>query len=152
MLSADDDPSMVWKGINHGACGYLLKPVRLEEVKNIWQHVYRRKRVVLEELKMCRTGHVADPSHEKVGKKQKDENEKHDDNAQRRDEDPSCLRTRKKTRLSWSPELHRKFIAVVNHLGIESRSSNLNEFVLILSVISNCENTCAERCFKGTQY
>ena len=31
------------KGITHGACDYLLKPVRLEELRNIWQHVVRRK-------------------------------------------------------------------------------------------------------------
>jgi len=33
----------VMKGITHGACDYLLKPVRLEELRNIWQHVVRRK-------------------------------------------------------------------------------------------------------------
>ncbi len=32
------------KGITHGACDYLLKPVRLEELQNIWQHVLRKKR------------------------------------------------------------------------------------------------------------
>ena len=25
--------------ITHGACNYLLKPVRIEELRNIWQHV-----------------------------------------------------------------------------------------------------------------
>ena len=31
------------KGITHGACDYLLKPVRIEELRNVWQHVVRRK-------------------------------------------------------------------------------------------------------------
>ncbi|KAL8137410.1 hypothetical protein V2J09_003411 [Rumex salicifolius] len=44
MLSANGDTKMVMKGITHGACDYLLKPVRLEELKNIWQHVLRRKK------------------------------------------------------------------------------------------------------------
>jgi two-component response regulator (ARR-B family) len=38
------EKSVVMKGITHGACDYLLKPVRLEELKNIWQRVVRKKR------------------------------------------------------------------------------------------------------------
>ncbi|KAK3018532.1 hypothetical protein RJ639_005098 [Escallonia herrerae] len=41
MLSAYGDTKLVMKGISHGACDYLLKPVRIEELKNIWQHKYR---------------------------------------------------------------------------------------------------------------
>jgi len=32
------------KAISHGACDFLLKPVRLEEVRNIWQHVIRNEK------------------------------------------------------------------------------------------------------------
>ncbi|KAH1056089.1 hypothetical protein J1N35_034154 [Gossypium stocksii] len=35
---------LVIKGITHGACDYLLKPARIEELQNIWQHVIRRKK------------------------------------------------------------------------------------------------------------
>jgi two-component response regulator (ARR-B family) len=31
------------KGISNGACDYLLKPVRVEQLKLIWQHVFRRR-------------------------------------------------------------------------------------------------------------
>ncbi|PPS02998.1 hypothetical protein GOBAR_AA17643 [Gossypium barbadense] len=44
MLSANGDTKLVMKGITHGACDYLLKPVRIEELQNIWQHVIRRKK------------------------------------------------------------------------------------------------------------
>ncbi|XP_057720341.1 two-component response regulator ARR10-like [Arachis stenosperma] len=44
MLSVDDDPRVMMKGIMHGACFYLVKPVRIEELKNIWQHVIRQKK------------------------------------------------------------------------------------------------------------
>lgn len=43
-MSSDGETSAVMKGITHGACDYLLKPVRLEELRNIWQHVVRKKR------------------------------------------------------------------------------------------------------------
>ena len=42
MMSANSDSSVVLRGIIHGAVDYLLKPVRIEELRNIWQHVVRR--------------------------------------------------------------------------------------------------------------
>lgn len=46
VMSANGETSTVMKGVNHGAVDYLLKPVRIEELKNIWQHVIRKKRKV----------------------------------------------------------------------------------------------------------
>ncbi|KAF2312950.1 hypothetical protein GH714_002052 [Hevea brasiliensis] len=43
MMSADGRTSAVMRGIRHGACDYLIKPIREEELKNIWQHVVRKK-------------------------------------------------------------------------------------------------------------
>ncbi|KAI7989085.1 Two-component response regulator ARR1 [Camellia lanceoleosa] len=37
-MCANDDKESVMKGVSHGARDYLIKLVRLEEVKNIWQH------------------------------------------------------------------------------------------------------------------
>ncbi|MBA0770430.1 hypothetical protein Gotri_019067 [Gossypium trilobum] len=35
---------VVMKGVTHGAYDYLIKPVRIEALKNIWQHVvWKRK-------------------------------------------------------------------------------------------------------------
>ena len=35
---------MVLQGVTHGAVDFLIKPVRVEELRNVWQHVVRRKR------------------------------------------------------------------------------------------------------------
>ncbi|MBA0845829.1 hypothetical protein Goarm_022824 [Gossypium armourianum] len=43
MLSAHGHTKLVKKGITHGTCDYLLKPVCIDELKNIWQHVVRKK-------------------------------------------------------------------------------------------------------------
>jgi two-component response regulator ARR-B family len=43
VTSADSSTNAVMKGIKHGACDYLIKPVRVEELRNIWQHVVRKK-------------------------------------------------------------------------------------------------------------
>lgn len=32
------------RGVTHGAVDFLIKPVRIEELRNIWQHVLRRRR------------------------------------------------------------------------------------------------------------
>ncbi|MBA0705274.1 hypothetical protein Golax_017478 [Gossypium laxum] len=43
LISADARKQVVMKGVTYGACDYLIKPVRIETLKNIWQHVVRKK-------------------------------------------------------------------------------------------------------------
>ncbi|KAG5523214.1 hypothetical protein RHGRI_035135 [Rhododendron griersonianum] len=41
-----DSKNVVMKGITHGGCDYFIKPVRIEALRNIWQHVvWKRKDV-----------------------------------------------------------------------------------------------------------
>ncbi|KAL2941359.1 Two-component response regulator ORR21 [Bienertia sinuspersici] len=42
MISASEDVEIIKKGVDHGARDYLVKPVYLPEIKNIWQHVFRK--------------------------------------------------------------------------------------------------------------
>lgn len=136
MLSAYGDTNLVMKGITHGACDYLLKPVRIEELKNIWQHVLRRKKFDCKEQKISNkpdgeSGELGrgftwigeTDRNDKPTRKRKDqsddEDEEHDENGGR-NEDPSA---QKKPRVVWSVELHQKFVAAVNHLGIDSKFS-----------------------------
>ncbi|CAN4096602.1 unnamed protein product [Withania somnifera] len=131
MLSANGDSKLVMKGITHGACDYLVKPVRLEELKNIWQHVIRRKKI---EPKNQKKSNDQDKAHQgggesergsqlsgnadqngKVSKKRKDDEYESDENGHD-DEDPA---TQKKPRVVWSIELHNKFVTAVRQLGLE---------------------------------
>lgn len=134
VLSANGDPKLVMKGITHGACDYLLKPVRIEELKNIWQHVIRRKKF---DSKDSNNSANQDKLHSAIGegdsgagshsdhdgklnKKRKDQNEDDDEeHEENENDDPS---TQKKPRVVWSVELHRKFVAAVHQLGIDSKS------------------------------
>lgn len=128
MLSANGDTRLVMKGITHGACDYLLKPVRIEELKNIWQHVIRRKKF---DRRDQYNSDGQDKPHAdsgegvgienvdnngKLNKKRKDQNEDEDEERDENDEDPSA---QKKPRVVWSVELHRKFVTAVNQLGID---------------------------------
>lgn len=128
VMSADDGKHVVMKGVTHGACDYLIKPVRIEALKNIWQHVVRKRKNEWKDLEQ--SGSVEDgdrqqkPSEDvdysssanegnwKNSKRRKDE----EDDAEERD-DTSTL---KKPRVVWSVELHQQFVAAVNQLGIDS--------------------------------
>ncbi|XP_039033354.1 two-component response regulator ARR12-like isoform X1 [Hibiscus syriacus] len=131
MLSANGDTKLVMKGITHGACDYLLKPVRIEELKNIWQHVVRRKKF---DRKDRNNSDSLDKPHVdsgeaagmgnadnnvKLNKKRKDQNEDEDEDRDENGHDNDDPSTQKKPRVVWSVELHRKFVAAVNQLGIE---------------------------------
>ncbi|GAB2265002.1 hypothetical protein Dimus_000071 [Dionaea muscipula] len=43
MMSAQDSISMVYNCMLRGAADYLVKPIRINELKNLWQHVWRRQ-------------------------------------------------------------------------------------------------------------
>ncbi|XP_027367213.1 two-component response regulator ARR12 [Abrus precatorius] len=134
MLSSHSDTKLVMQGVTHGACDYLLKPVRIEELKNIWQHVIRRKnfdsrdqnKASNEERALTTAGEGSQglksdnsaDQNKKLGKKRKDQSEEDEEDGEGNgdEEDPS---TPKKPRVVWSVELHRKFVAAVNQLGLE---------------------------------
>ncbi|KAK3221429.1 hypothetical protein Dsin_008454 [Dipteronia sinensis] len=116
-VTAEDNQSSIMMGIMHGARDYLLKPVRIQEIKNIWQHIVRKRLSTIE--KSSTTGDIMNSQEsrssnklkEKVIKKNEDDDEEEDDEANSRS---SC---QKKPRLKWSPELHRKFVNAVQQLG-----------------------------------
>ena len=44
VMSSNGDTPVVLRGVTHGAVDFLIKPVRIEELRNVWQHVVRRRR------------------------------------------------------------------------------------------------------------
>jgi len=117
MMSANGETSMVMKGITHGACDYLVKPVRMEELRNIWQHVVRRRgREYLREESGDSENETSKlvESSESSSKKRKDSQNL--DHSSEIIDDISSL---KKTRIHWTVQLHQQFVAAVNQLGID---------------------------------
>ncbi|KAL5210029.1 hypothetical protein ABZP36_005652 [Zizania latifolia] len=132
MMSADSRTDIVMKGIKHGACDYLIKPVRMEELKNIWQHVLRKK--FNENKEHEHSGSLDDTDRTRPTnndneyassvndgadgswKSQKKKRDKDEDDGELESGDPS---TSKKPRVVWSVELHQQFVNAVNHLGID---------------------------------
>ncbi|XVE92251.1 hypothetical protein REPUB_Repub01dG0080700 [Reevesia pubescens] len=129
MMSVDGETSRVMKGVQHGACDYLLKPIRMKELRNIWQHVLRKKihevRDIeslegIESIQMTRSGSDLFDDGQLLGgedttsvRKRKDPDNKHDDKDLG---DPSST---KKARVVWTVDLHQKFVKAVNHIGFD---------------------------------
>ncbi|KAJ8564790.1 hypothetical protein K7X08_001250 [Anisodus acutangulus] len=133
MMSGDGRTNLVMRGVQHGACDYLIKPIRDEELKNIWQHVVRKRYNSSKEHE-C-SGSLDDNDRRKRGsddaecassviegadgvlkqhKKKRDAKE--EDDTKIENDDPS---TTKKPRVVWSVELHQQFVSAVNQLGID---------------------------------
>ncbi|XP_042398240.1 two-component response regulator ARR2-like isoform X1 [Zingiber officinale] len=134
MMSADDHKDVVMKGVTHGACDYIIKPVRMESLKNIWQHVVRKKKNESKELD--NSGSLDDNDRQRgvvdegdnassvcagswksvKRKKVEGKDDDDDDEAVEEHEDPSHA---KKSRVVWSVDLHQKFVNAVHHLGVD---------------------------------
>ncbi|GAB4829307.1 hypothetical protein Ancab_018977 [Ancistrocladus abbreviatus] len=128
MMSVDGETSRVMKGVQHGACDYLLKPIRMKELRNIWQHVYRKRMHEVRDIEShdsiddiqifrngidhSENGHVLSGGDQTLLKKRKDVESKHDD----KDSDPSAS---KKPRVVWSIDLHQKFVKAVHQIGLD---------------------------------
>ncbi|KAL8153650.1 hypothetical protein V2J09_011410 [Rumex salicifolius] len=122
MMSADDSKNVVMKGVKHGACDYLIKPVRMDALKNIWQHVVRRKKNEQHEFEPLNRGQKHDKNEENwKSLKRKGDEEEADDK-----DDYAYF---KKHRVVWSVELHQQFVAAVNHLGIDSKQNTRSFFI-----------------------
>ncbi|XVF85138.1 hypothetical protein PTKIN_Ptkin17bG0094100 [Pterospermum kingtungense] len=130
MMSVDGETRRVMKGVQHGACDYLLKPIRMKELRNIWQHVLRKKIHEVrdieslewsESIHMTRSGSdlFKDNGHLLGGedmtsvRKRKDAENKHDD------KDLSDPSSTKKARVVWTVDLHQKFVKAVNQIGLD---------------------------------
>jgi pseudo-response regulator 5 len=45
VMSSHDSVSMVFKCMLKGAADFLVKPIRKNELRNLWQHVWRKQLV-----------------------------------------------------------------------------------------------------------
>ncbi|KAL5661049.1 hypothetical protein ACJX0J_028174, partial [Zea mays] len=129
MLSANSETRTIMKGIKHGACDYIVKPVRLEQLRGIWTHVVKNSRTD-PRTSIIDSGSDDDvqklPSGDggegdKVGanrrkKKCSKKNKPAVDVAGGHSENTSA---QKKPRVQWCGQLHRKFVEAVHQIGID---------------------------------
>ncbi|XP_020877910.1 two-component response regulator ARR18 isoform X1 [Arabidopsis lyrata subsp. lyrata] len=131
MLSAHSDYDSVMKGIIHGACDYLVKPVGLKELQNIWHHVVK-KNIKSYAKNIGPSRQLLPPSESNLvpsaSKKRKekandsgdeDDSDREEDDGEGSEQDGDEAGTRKKPRVVWSQELHQKFVSAVQQLGLD---------------------------------
>ena len=126
-MSYDGDTHTVLKGVTHGAVDFLIKPVRLEELSNMWQHVVRKRRTLppSDERHLPDTGTTGafnrgshssgDIDHQAGDPAVGDSPE----SKKRGNEDKNTPQSTKRPRVHWSSHMHSQFVAAVNKLGID---------------------------------
>ncbi|XP_044959561.1 two-component response regulator ORR24-like [Hordeum vulgare subsp. vulgare] len=124
MLSVDCDKKAVMKGITHGACDYLLKPVSTNDIKNIWQHVEKRKN--LEAISHINNNNDHDYDIDDrvqpgtAATRTDSENESNEGDGSNENEESTHISiTQKKTRVVWTIELQNKFLEAINKIGLD---------------------------------
>ncbi|XP_017223721.1 two-component response regulator ARR2 isoform X3 [Daucus carota subsp. sativus] len=177
MMSADDNNKVVMKGVTHGACDYLIKPIRIESLKTLWQHVLRKKKHENKDFQQSRSVEDGDRKQKApeeadysfsanegswMIKKRKDDEDESEDK-----DDTTSL---KRARVVWSVELHQQFVAAVNQLGLdkavpkkilenmnvpgltrENVASHLQKYRIYLKRVSGQQQNGLSDSFLGTQ-
>ncbi|CAD6270286.1 unnamed protein product [Miscanthus lutarioriparius] len=127
MLSANSETQTIMKGIKHGACDYLVKPVRLEQLRGIWTHVVKNSKT--DPRNSINSG--SDDDVQKLPYGDGDKGVKDGANHRNKyskknktvvdvaDEDNENTSAQKKQRVQWCGQLHQKFVEAVSQIGID---------------------------------
>ncbi|CAL5041699.1 unnamed protein product [Urochloa decumbens] len=125
LISANDEKKTMVKGVMHGACDYIVKPARLEQIRNIWLHVIRKS---VNDQRNKISGSIDAAGAQKLPEDaengecanhtRKHSKNKKDSNGA--EEDKEGTSTQKKPRVQWSGELHRKFLEAIDQIGLDN--------------------------------
>lgn len=140
-MSYDGDTHTVLKGVTHGAVDFLIKPVRMEELSNMWQHVVRKRALRPSEERGQDGMLVPGPGSKRAGSISSDGGPMPADAAppdttaapgpaphtheskkrtpEDRDASAGPPPGSKRPRVHWSSHMHSQFVAAVNKLGID---------------------------------
>lgn len=110
MMSSSGDTDVVLKGVTHGAVDFLIKPVRVEELRNVWQHMVRKRKDMGKDLDVDECGRREEAGGGDNSRKRKE---------QCREGKGDDSYATKKPRVNWSVEMHQQFVNAVNQLGID---------------------------------
>ncbi|XBI68313.1 hypothetical protein VPH35_047530 [Triticum aestivum] len=120
MLSVDCDKKVVMKGIEHGASDFMVKPVCTHELKNIWQHVQRWRNPKA-------ISHISDHDSDvqrvqpaTADKSKLSRNKRNvGDDSNKHNESTCVSTTHRKPRVTWTIQLHNKFLEAINQIGLD---------------------------------
>ncbi|CAI0426041.1 unnamed protein product [Linum tenue] len=124
MMSVDGETSRVMKGVQHGACDYLLKPIRMKELRNIWQHVLRKRLHEVRDIESLEGIESIQMSSINGSDQSEDAylfcgDDLSSMRKRKDDKDLGDTSSNKKARVVWSVDLHQKFVRAVNQIGYD---------------------------------
>ncbi|MCL7028059.1 hypothetical protein MKW94_018541, partial [Papaver nudicaule] len=118
VMMSNEDVTIVKKCVTEGACDCLIKPIERKDLMPIFQHVMRKRMVEhSNDLKSTDASDVSVP----LGKSRTSKRKKINGESINKDGDSIDMSMAKKQRVVWTDELIRKFNAVVEKIGIESK-------------------------------
>lgn len=127
VMSSDEETLLANRAIENGAFMFVHKPINIELVKHLWQHVLRDRRRKNKEKDAVGEKKVAEENNgggendanTKVSGKRKVRSGKAPMEDQISQEaDDNCYKAQKKVcTVQWTAELHAKFMDAVNQLG-----------------------------------
>lgn len=123
-MSKDASRDVVMKAIFMGACDYLVKPLRKEEISVIWQHVVRKNSKAFmrrPEINLSSHDYRNDNSNNKsiTGEENCGSSSSHVRSADQDERSKKNIVSMKKPRMVWTHELHDQFVAAVKSIGLK---------------------------------
>ncbi|KAF8014131.1 hypothetical protein BT93_H0084 [Corymbia citriodora subsp. variegata] len=125
VFSSDTEKDTVVKGVYNGACDFLVKPIQINTLKVLWQHVLRSNRSLgsssikeLETPPLAPTTSSSNDTHTQAEHEEENSKSLKRSSEDEADHDQSRS-SAKKPRLVWTPELNETFTMAVNILGID---------------------------------
>lgn len=152
-MSANCDVSVAMKGLEHGACYYIMKPVSMGEVKNLWQHIIRKHREDKGTEEMGTLGEIKqmgssseDSGYKNAAASRGSSGDQYLSKQQRRNKcafgvkiDAKGKKKTKRRRVIWNTKLHQKFLNAIDQIGIDRK---IRKTTFLLKNVASFYNLC----------
>ncbi|KAI6702450.1 hypothetical protein NL676_011586 [Syzygium grande] len=128
IMTADNNEGTMLGALLHGASLYLLKPISKFDIRDLWQFSFMRKRDQMAQI----TGDSTDQDSSKkggddepesrlpsIGDKRGEARPRNQEFKEVDGDKEGDLRLPKKTKLTWTNELHEKFVRAIQVIGID---------------------------------
>ncbi|XP_019091137.1 PREDICTED: putative two-component response regulator ARR19 [Camelina sativa] len=129
IMSDDNQTESVMKAIVHGACDYVLKPVKEDKIANLWQHIVRKEVMSKRNISPSRplitwNGELQPVQSDLLqfnvfNKHNYNHKTRNQDSGERNIEiiDKRVWKKTRKQRMTWTKDLHKKFLEAIEING-----------------------------------
>lgn len=113
-MSADEKETSIVRGLDDGAAFYIVKPVKYDDLRNLWQYAISSRKV-----KPSRDGSLVRNDGQKQNKR--DTKSKATIQVKEGNEKERIEVVPKKRKVLWTTALHNRFLEAIRKIGLESK-------------------------------